>query len=63
MMISSSTMVQVMAWPLSGTKPLPEQMLTYLQLDSKEYISVKFSPAYQYFLCQENAFTKSPDRE
>ena len=31
---SWSTLVQVMAWCLFGTKPLPEPMLTYCQLES-----------------------------
>ena len=37
-----SALVQVMACRLFGTKPLPEPMLDYCELDSCEQISVKF---------------------
>ena len=36
------SLVQVMACRLFGAKPLPEPMLAYCQLDSKEQTSVKF---------------------
>ena len=44
-----SPLVQVMACRLFGTKPLPEPMLTYSQLDSWEYISVKFESQFYHF--------------
>ena len=42
---TESSLVQVMACRLFGTKPLPEPMLAYCQLDSWEQISVKFELA------------------
>ena len=33
-------LVQIIACPLFGAKPLSEPMLTYRQLDTNEYISV-----------------------
>ena len=36
-----SALVQIIAYRLFGTKPLPEPMLTYCQLDSWEQISMK----------------------
>ena len=44
-----SSLVQVMACCLFGTKPLPETMLTYCQLDSWEHISVKFESEFYHF--------------
>ena len=46
---TGSPLAQVMACRLSGAKPLPEPMLAYCQLDSREYISVKFESEYYYF--------------
>ena len=46
---TGSALVHVMACRLFGTKPLPEPMLAYCQLDSWEQVSVKFeSKFYQY---------------
>ena len=39
---TGSSLVQVMACHLFGTKPLPETMLAYCQLDCWEHISMKF---------------------
>ena len=39
---TGSSVVDLMAFRLLGVKPLPEPMLSYLQLDSQEQISVKF---------------------
>ena len=39
---NKSALVQLMAWCLLCTKPLPEPMLPYCQLDPKECISVEF---------------------
>ena len=44
-----------MAYRLFGTKPLPEPMLGYCQLDSWKHISVKFELEFIIFI-QENAF-------
>ena len=44
-----SSLVQIMACRLFGTKPLPEPMLTYCQLDSWEQISVKFESEFCHF--------------
>ena len=49
-----SALAQVMAWCLFGTKPLPEPMLAYCQLNSWEQISMKFESEFYHF--QENAF-------
>ena len=40
---------QVMACRLFGTKPLPEPMMAYCQLDSQEQISVKFKTEFSNF--------------
>ena len=40
---SWTTLIQVMACQLFGTKSIPELKLSYCQLDPKEQISVKFS--------------------
>ena len=40
---------QVMACRLLGTKPLPEPMLAYAQLDSWEQISVQFESEFYHF--------------
>ena len=45
-----SALVQVMAWRLSGTKPLPEPMLTYYQLDPWEQTPVKIESKYKKML-------------
>ena len=42
-------LVQVMACSLFGSKPLPEPMLAYCQLDSCEQISVKFESEFYHF--------------
>ena len=47
-----SSLVQLMACHLLSTKPLPEPMLTYCQLNPKEYISIFF------FEIQELSFSK-----
>ena len=44
---NGSALVQVMAYCLFGTKPLPEIMLTYCQLE--EQTSVKFESKYKTF--------------
>ena len=49
-----SAMVQVMACPLFGVKPLPEPMLTYCQLDPKEQTSVKFESKYKIFRSRQS---------
>ena len=41
-------LVQVMAFRLFGDKLLPEPMLDYCQLDSKEQISVKFDSEFYH---------------
>ena len=46
---SGSTLVQIMACRLDGTKPLSEPMLTYYQLDPEEHISMKFYLKFKYF--------------
>ena len=46
---SGSAFVQDMACRLFGTKPLPESMLAYCQLDSWEQISVKFEFEFYRF--------------
>ena len=48
-------MVQVMTCRLYGSKPLPEPMLLYCQLDHWEQTSVKYKSKYKAFI-QENAF-------
>ena len=52
---TGSGLVQIMACRLDGTKPLPEPMLTYCQLEPKEHISVKFYLKFKY-LYSRNAF-------
>ena len=50
---TGSALVQVMACRLFGTKPLPEPMLVYCQLDSREEISGRFkSPASPFIQAQ-----------
>ena len=44
-----SALVQVMACRLFGTKPLPEPILAYCQLDSWEQISGKFESEFYHF--------------
>ena len=47
-----SALVQIMACRLTllfGTKPLPEPMLAYCQLDSREQISMKFESEFYNF--------------
>ena len=50
-----SLLIQTMACHLSDAKPLPKQMLTYWQLDTKEQTSVKLVSKYIIFM-QENVF-------
>ena len=42
-------LLQIMACRLFGAKPLSEPMLSYCQLDPKEYISVKFYLKFKTF--------------
>ena len=44
---TGAALVQVMACRLFGTKPLPEPMLTYCQLDPWEQNSLKFELKYE----------------
>ena len=44
-----SLLVQTMACHLPDAKPLPKQMLTYWQLDTKEQTSVKLVSKYSHF--------------
>ena len=46
---TGSALIQVMACCLYGTKPLPEPMLPFCQLDSWEKISVKFESRFYHF--------------
>ena len=46
---TGSTLVQVMACRLFGTKPLPEPMQTLCQLDPQEQTSVKFESKCKIF--------------
>ena len=46
---NESALVQLMACRLFGAKPLPEPMLAYCQLDSREQISVKFESEFCHF--------------
>ena len=41
-LMGSSSLIQVIACRLSGTKPSSEPMLNFCQLDSQHHISVKF---------------------
>ena len=52
---TGSALLQVMACHLFGTKPLPEPMTTYCQLDLKEQTSVKLESKYKSFI-HENVF-------
>ena len=46
---TESSLIQIMACCLDGTKPLSEPMLTYCQSDPKEHISMKFYLKLKYF--------------
>ena len=46
---NGSALVQLMACRLFGAKSLPEPMLAYCQLDSREHISVKFESEFYHF--------------
>ena len=46
---TGSSLVQVMAYCLFVTKPLPESMPAYRQLDSWAQISMKFESQFYYF--------------
>ena len=50
---SRSTWIQVMAWHLQGTKPLPKLMLIYCQLDPWEQNFSEIWIKIQWFLCQK----------
>ena len=50
-----SALAQVIACHLVGTKPFPEPMLAYGQLDSWEQHSVKFERELCHFFFQVNA--------
>ena len=54
---TGSSLIQVMACRLFSTKPLPEPMLTFSQLDPLEQSSVKFESKHKIFIDQ-NAFEK-----
>ena len=46
---TGSLLVRVMAWCLFSAKPLPEQMLPYCHLGSRENISVKHESELHHF--------------
>ena len=46
---TGSALVQVKAWCLFGTKPLPEPVLAFCQLDSWEQLPVKFELEFYHF--------------
>ena len=46
---TGSALLQIMACRLFGTKPLPDPMMAYSQLDSWEQISVKFESEFYHF--------------
>ena len=46
---TASALVQIMACRLFGAKSLPEPMLAYCQLDSREQISMKFESEFYQF--------------
>ena len=48
-----SSLLQIMAWCLTGAKPLPEPMLAYYHLDPWEQTSVKFQSKYNNFLSRK----------
>ena len=52
---TGSALVQAMACCLFGTKPLPEPMLIFRQLDPCEQTSVKFQSKY-FFFFHENTY-------
>ena len=52
-----SSLVQVMACSLVGTKPSPQQKLTYCQPDLSKQTSFEFELTHDYF-SQENVFYK-----
>ena len=56
---TGSSLVQVMACRLFGAKPLPETMLTYCQLDSREPFQWILKRNSIIFI-QENAIQKRP---
>ena len=47
--LSRSELVHIMACRPLGTKPLPEPMPAYCQLDSWKYISVKYELKFHHF--------------
>ena len=47
--VIGSALVQIMACRLYSTKPLPEPILVYCQLDSREHISVKWELKFDHF--------------
>ena len=46
---TGSSLVQLMACRLFGTKPLPEPVLFYCQLESWQQVSVKFESKFYHF--------------
>ena len=52
---TGSALVQIMACPLFGTKPLSKPMLGYCQLDPMNKLQWKFSKNTQLFI-HENAY-------
>ena len=46
---TGTSLVQVMTWHLFGTKPLPEPIMAYFELDSWRHISVKFESEFYHF--------------
>ena len=52
-----SALVQIMACRLLGAKPLSEPMLTYCQLEPKEYISMKYHFKLNYFHSRKCVWT------
>ena len=47
------SLLQVMACHLFGAKSLPEQMVTFYQLDPKEESSMKLWPKYKYLISRK----------
>ena len=44
-----SSLFQIMACSLFSTKPLPEPVVTYCQLDPQEHISMKYNLKFKHF--------------
>ena len=59
-----TSLVQVMAWCLSGAKPSTETVLTYCQLDPHEQTLVRFKSKQKHFhsgKCLKNVVCKMSD--